>query len=120
MYEAFVGPIPDGLQLDHLCRNRGCINPGHLEPVTNRENARRGLHGILLERCPHGHPYDDENTVVNSAGGRECRACIRERSAESYRRDREATKARSRAYYDKNRKAVRARQREYRQRRRAA
>lgn len=52
-YETFVGPIPEGLDLDHLCRNRGCVNPDHLEPVTRKENLRRGLRGKRPRRtCP--------------------------------------------------------------------
>jgi hypothetical protein len=74
-YELFVGPIPDGLDLDHLCRNRACFNPAHLEPVTRRENARRGIKGILTTHCPKGHPYDEANTYVRPNGHRGCRAC---------------------------------------------
>jgi hypothetical protein len=47
VYEQLVGPIPEGLVLDHLCRNRSCCNPAHLEPVTTAENVRRGLNGVL-------------------------------------------------------------------------
>lgn len=61
-YELLVGPIPDGLQLDHLCRNRICVNPDHLEPVTQRENLLRGTtlpgQNARKDRCPQGHPYD--------------------------------------------------------------
>lgn len=85
-YKAMIGPIPDGLQLDHLCRNRACVNPSHLEPVTGIENTRRGLTGIvtaLRERakthCPKGHPYDETNTGYTSNGWRYCRTCARER-----------------------------------------
>lgn len=77
-YEHLVGPIPDGMQLDHLCRNRTCINPAHLEPVTARENVRRAR--SLVSQCPSGHPYDEENTRIYD-GRRYCRACHRARSS---------------------------------------
>ncbi len=80
-YEMFVGPIPSGLTLDHLCRNRACCNPEHLEPVTQRENILRG-EGVAAANarkthCPKGHPYDEENTRWSSAGKRSCRCCDR-------------------------------------------
>lgn len=73
------GPIPDGLQIDHLCRNRRCCNPNHLEPVTIRTNVLRGI-GVTAENarkthCIHGHEFTPENTVHRPAGGRSCRAC---------------------------------------------
>jgi hypothetical protein len=66
-YEHFVGPIPKGLFIDHLCRMRACVNPGHLEPVTTLENARRGDGGSNNRRkthCTRGHEYSDENTRI--------------------------------------------------------
>lgn len=73
-YETFVGSIPDGFQIDHLCRNRSCVNPDHLEPVTQAENVRRGLRGELLTHCPRGHPYEGDN-LIHTARQRYCRAC---------------------------------------------
>lgn len=77
-YETFVGPIPDGLVIDHLCRVRHCFNPSHLEPVTARENTLRG-EGVLVNKrkthCPRGHEYTLENTSINSRGWRICKAC---------------------------------------------
>lgn len=77
-YEELVGPIPDGLVMDHLCRVRHCVNPAHLEPVTLAENVRRGLSGryqASKTHCPQGHEYSPENTYVTKVGQRKCRTC---------------------------------------------
>ena len=84
-YELIVGPIPPGLVIDHLCRNRSCCNPAHLEPVTMRENLRRGENWIaaLMDRthCSRGHFIDGF-----VSGKRRCRICHNERSLRSYYR----------------------------------
>lgn len=81
-YEHFRGPVPEGLELDHLCRNIWCVNPGHLEPVTHKENVRRGMAGSVngarqrtIAHCPAGHAYDAANTCYTPRGSRTCRAC---------------------------------------------
>jgi hypothetical protein len=78
-YEYFVGEIPAGLQLDHLCRVRRCANPYHLEPVTGRVNSGRGARA-LRTHCKYGHEYTPENTVARPVpyGGfaRRCHACV--------------------------------------------
>lgn len=80
-YEVMRDEIPAGLDLDHLCRRRECVNPWHLEPVTRRENARRGAKGRLITACPQGHRYTPENTYVSPRrGDRQCRSCMRERN----------------------------------------
>lgn len=81
-YELYVGPIPEGLVPDHLCRNRGCVNPKHLELVTGRENTLRG-EGISARNaqkthCKNGHAFDAANTYHPKKGGRACRACSRD------------------------------------------
>jgi hypothetical protein len=90
MYELCIGPIPDGLQLDHLCREPGCVNPLHLEPVTTRENILRGIgacaRNAQVTHCPHGHPFDEENTR-HKVKGRDCRECHRIRERERWRRN---------------------------------
>jgi hypothetical protein len=83
MWEMFEGPIPDELQIDHLCRNRACANVTHLEPVTQRENLLRGetvtARLAAVTHCPQGHEYTPENTYRTSKGTRGCRECGRER-----------------------------------------
>ena len=79
--EYFVGPIPQGLQIDHLCRNRACVNPDHLDVVTCRTNLLRGntvmARNARKTHCPKGHPYSGVNTYVDPKGIRHCRKCGR-------------------------------------------
>jgi len=86
-YEEMIGPIPEGLTLDHLCRNRACCNPAHLEPVTLAENLLRGMsppaQNARKTHCPHGHEYGGANLAMK-AGARRCLACHRE-EARQYR-----------------------------------
>lgn len=86
VYELLVGPIPEGLELDHLCRNRRCVNPDHLEPVTRSENIRRGAGPAATRNrraqqthCKRaGHPLSGDNLRIGSKGERTCRACRNE------------------------------------------
>lgn len=85
-YELHVGKIPEGLDLDHLCRTRCCVRPSHLEPVTRSENLKRGI-GVAATaarlriwqmgktHCPKGHPYSGSNLHIDKKGYRKCREC---------------------------------------------
>lgn len=83
-YEHFFGPIPDGLVIDHLCRNKSCVNPEHLESVTQKVNRERGhnapcgSHNRSKTECLHGHPLDGENLYRKPNGERCCVTCRRE------------------------------------------
>lgn len=90
VYEMLAGPIPDGLQLDHLCRNRACVRPDHLEPVTQRDNILRGsgpsAKAAAMTHCPRGHEFTAENIYITPNGRRQCRACARLREQKRPRR----------------------------------
>ena len=81
-YETFIGPVPEGLDVDHLCRNRLCVNPDHLEPVTRRENVVRGVSpnaaNAAKTHCIRGHPLTRENCYASKwPRNRECKECAR-------------------------------------------
>lgn len=84
VYEHLIGPIEEGLYLDHLCRNRACVNPAHLEPVSNRENVLRGdtIPAKLAQRshCSAGHLFDERNTHWRGTA-RVCRTCRQNRKS---------------------------------------
>lgn len=92
-YELLVGPIPADLVIDHLCRNPSCVNPAHMEPVTNRVNVLRGTGAPAANaRQTHcrraGHPLEGDNLFVTRQGNRSCMACNRDRQRQKYRADR--------------------------------
>jgi len=129
-YEQLVGVVPIGLDLDHLCHNRGCVNPQHLEAVTHGVNVRRGLAPRLSKQrqtnkthCPYGHPYNEINTVwVKNGRWRECRLCrkryrqerreaIREYNREYRRTHKEQLKEYNKKYYESHKQWILAKKR---------
>lgn len=118
-YTIACGPIPDGLELDHLCRTPLCVNPHHLEPVSGAENIRRGYSPTAINarktHCPKGHPYTPETLRNDKRGYRGCEICRREWNA-AYLRKRRAATPRT----DEDRRYDRERARTLRARKRAS
>ncbi len=104
------GDVKNGLELDHLCRNRWCVNPVHLEPVTHRENEIRGhtfiRDNFLKTHCHKGHPLSGENLFVRKGGRRRCKAC--ERNTQKDLRSTDEYRARHAAYERKRREFKRS------------
>ncbi len=95
IYEHINGPLPKGLEIDHLCKNRACFNPSHIEAVTHKENCRRGNVGAHFgnkTHCPSGHPYSGDNLYISLKGSRSCRECTRTKSREWARAKRTETR----------------------------
>ena len=86
-YEWCIGSIPEGLDLDHLCRIRNCVRPNHLEAVTEGENTKRGdtgIHERNKTHCPRNHEYMSINTYVDKRGKRNCKICNKQKCREYY------------------------------------
>jgi hypothetical protein len=96
-WEKVNGPVPDGLVLDHLCRNKACVNPAHLEPVTQRENVCRGTapsaQNAAKTHCAYGHPLTGENLIYDAEGYRMCKTCQVRRDEASRKRKRDINAA---------------------------
>lgn len=115
LYEYSVGAIPSNLECDHLCRNRCCVNPDHIEPVTKLENNRRGNGGKWQKEkthCPNGHPYVEENTIYRTFTHRNgqtytirvCKQCLTDKR--NRKENKEYMKRYSHEWYIKNKSAI--------------
>jgi hypothetical protein len=93
-YENYVGMVPEGLELDHLCRVRKCCNPEHLEPVTRSVNQLRGLNGQPALECKNGHVFTDETTYRKTDGKRQCLICRKEKINKWYQKNKARVLAR--------------------------
>ena len=97
VYETLVGPVPEGMTLDHLCRNTACVNPDHLEVVTGRVNTLRGYNPAATNarktHCLRGHEFAGDNLIVLASGARQCRTCRQRRDRDRQRMLRARRKA---------------------------
>jgi HNH endonuclease len=99
-YQHFVGTIAVGLTIDHLCRNRACVNPAHLEPVAAIVNTNRGARATATH-CQFGHPFSAQNLIISSVRKRRCRTCS-QRVIRKWAKDNpEAMRAAQKRYRDK-------------------
>src|ERR1700690_1299560 len=106
------GDIPAGMDLDHLCRNRSCVNPDHLEAVPRKENLMRGLTAPAINaaktRCPYGHEYANHNLIIKKDGGRACRICVNEAQKRKFKKTiTNESKEQRASRLDKNKQAQR-------------
>lgn len=116
-YEFWVGLIPDGLEIDHLCRNPSCVNPEHLEPVTHAENMARSAPAQQTHCKRGGHPLSGDNLYINAtSGARQCRACMGE--ARARWEEKNADKIAAYRQTERARELSRERNRRYEQRKR--